>query len=82
MKLDTYELLKILVQQNQVIIKQGEYIASLAYSIKFRGVSNGWNTAGGPDMAEFESIMDKTREITELVNDKLLLENQESKRAK
>ena len=70
------ELLKIIIQQNQVIMEQGNYIAQLVYAIKFFGVAQGYDNSSHEDRNRRKAMIEKANELIKQVNDNVLHEDE------
>ena len=73
--LSEMELLKIIIQQNQVIMKQGNYIAQLAFAIKSLG-AQGYDNSSYEDIIRRNAMFDMANALIEQVDDDVLHEGE------
>ena len=73
--LSEMELLKIIIQQNQVIMKQGNYIAQLAFAIKSLG-AHGYDNSSYEDIIRRNAMFDMANALIEQVDDDVLHEGE------
>ena len=73
--LSEMELLKIIIQQNQVIMKQGNYIAQLAFAIKSLG-AQGYDNSSYEDIIRRNAMFDMANALIEQVNNDVLHEGE------
>ena len=73
--LSEMELLKIIIQQNQVIMKQGNYIAQLAFAIKSLG-AQGYDNSSYEDIIRRNAMFDMANALIEQVDDDVLNEGE------
>ena len=73
--LSEMELLNIIIQQNQVIMKQGNYIAQLAFAIKSLG-AQGYDNSSYEDIIRRNAMFDMANALIEQVDDDVLHEGE------